>query len=875
MSSVQLADAQLLIDGTPRVLLSASVFAFRIPESQWADRLRATAALGYHAIDVYFPWNFHETAPGQWDFTGRRDVGRFLDLAAQAGLFVIARPGPYICAEWDGGGLPAWLPLVPGLRLRQNEPAYLAAVERWFDQIIPMIARRQHGLGGSVILVQIENELDFFDCEDPAGYLDALAQMALKRGIETPIIGCAGQGDLVRASSPLVLPAANLYPDDASPNVETLAGRLAAVLAERGLPLLSTETNRQHRTLKRIAASGAKLLGPYLQASCWNFDYGTAVNNWGDVLGFMTADYDFGGAIDPTGGERPDAAEARRLAAVIDALGTKLAAGRPGTPPPLKAGASLPSAAIDLAGGGQLYSLTALDGCETLFVQLDDLALPVAVPAQSTVLLVHSLPIGAGAELTASSAELVGWEASDRFTRLVFAARRTETVMIRAARAISVNCAGDSVVAGGLPMTFSGSDGAVSVETEDGLLEVVFQPAELKLAALAGDPAQPIRRIGFGCPGPSNGWTAVAGQTEVLPLERHGVFNGNGRYRTPRVPAGALGLVLRAAADIAAVRLGGQVLDWRANGGSDLWLPFEEPVASPVGLEVIARIWGHSNFDDGRLPSLRLGSLRGIAGAVAVTEVIPLDEGWEVAASENSAVGAQPSPNCRFGGWMTAKYPQAVAYRRRLQTDAEDSLVLNLVGGACSMEVAVDGAVRGRLTPLCPTLFLGKTRSESELAVTVARTWGEPTGELELLVGTELGPWSIQRQATPELLDSRAAVSYAITDLPIRIEPGAVGWARVAADGLGSFHNGNAVIRLQGEGLHVTAFSGDVNLGRIWLGGIAGAALCGGRGDILLVPAAGARDGLDLCLEATRAGGGVLEAIAAGGPVDSLTRGGR
>ncbi len=80
---------------------------------------------GYTLVDVYVPWNFHETAPGGWDFTGRRDVGEFLDLARDAGLGVIARPGPYICSEWDGGALPAWLTLEDGLALRQAEPRYL------------------------------------------------------------------------------------------------------------------------------------------------------------------------------------------------------------------------------------------------------------------------------------------------------------------------------------------------------------------------------------------------------------------------------------------------------------------------------------------------------------------------------------------------------------------------------------------------------------------------------------------------------------------------------------------------------------------------------------------------------------------------------
>lgn len=142
---VRLTDGHLLVDGRPRVLLCASLFYFRLPRSQWRARLEQVRASGYTSVDVYLPWNFHETGPGTWDFTGERDVSAFLDLAAEVGLLVVARPGPYICSEWDGGALPAWLTLEPGLRVRQHEPRFLEHVRRWFDQVGPLLAARQLG----------------------------------------------------------------------------------------------------------------------------------------------------------------------------------------------------------------------------------------------------------------------------------------------------------------------------------------------------------------------------------------------------------------------------------------------------------------------------------------------------------------------------------------------------------------------------------------------------------------------------------------------------------------------------------------------------------------------------------------------------------
>ena len=320
-------DAQgIRIDGRPQLLLCASLFYFRLPPEQWRARLDQVRASGYTCVDVYLPWNFHELTPGQWSFDGRRDVAAFLDLAHETGLYVIARPGPYICSEWDGGALPAWLGLDPDLRVRQNEPRYLAQVTAWFDQALPILARRQSP-GGAVIMVQLENELDFFDCQDRAGYLAALRDQAISHGITVPLIACAGQGDIAGAGGDVagLIAACNFYPNDDSPHIEAEVRRYAALLTGRGLPLLVTETNRRHRTLRRLLASGASLIAPYLQSSGWNFGYSPAAGNWGDPGSFMSHDYDFGGYVSPTGQERPEYAEAQVLSRVLGTLGPPLA----------------------------------------------------------------------------------------------------------------------------------------------------------------------------------------------------------------------------------------------------------------------------------------------------------------------------------------------------------------------------------------------------------------------------------------------------------------------------------------------------------------------------------------------------------------------
>lgn len=152
-------DAVLYRSGEPYRILAGAIHYFRVHPDLWRDRLRRLKAMGANTVDTYVAWNFHQPKPGDApDFTGWRDVGRFIDLAAEEGLDVIVRPGPYICAEWDNGGFPAWLTGTPGMELRRLDPLFTAAVEEWFDQLLPIITSRQAVQGGPVVAVQIENE---------------------------------------------------------------------------------------------------------------------------------------------------------------------------------------------------------------------------------------------------------------------------------------------------------------------------------------------------------------------------------------------------------------------------------------------------------------------------------------------------------------------------------------------------------------------------------------------------------------------------------------------------------------------------------------------------------------------------------------------
>ncbi|CAM3402950.1 beta-galactosidase [Paenibacillus lupini] len=181
------------INGQQIFLNSAAIHYFRMPKEEWREVLVKAKLAGMNCVDTYFAWNVHEPEEGQWSFEGDNDCGAFLDLCHELGLWVIARPGPFICAEWDFGGFPYWLNNKGGIKFRSYDEQYLTYVDRYMDQIIPIICKREIGAGGSVILVQVENEYGYLaDDETARDYMHHLRDVMLERGVTVPLITCVG-----------------------------------------------------------------------------------------------------------------------------------------------------------------------------------------------------------------------------------------------------------------------------------------------------------------------------------------------------------------------------------------------------------------------------------------------------------------------------------------------------------------------------------------------------------------------------------------------------------------------------------------------------------------------------------------------------------
>jgi len=183
-------DNSYRINGQPTWLLSGEMHYFKMARGDWRRRLVQLKCAGFNTVSVYMPWNYHELAEGEWDFSGDRDVEYFLALAAELGLYVVARPGPYICNEWQAGGLPAWLSAKSGVRLRTKDPRFLTYVDRWWDRIVPIIQRYEHGRGGTVILAQVENEYGHYGEGQEPEYVGHLRDGLRERGVTVPIINC-------------------------------------------------------------------------------------------------------------------------------------------------------------------------------------------------------------------------------------------------------------------------------------------------------------------------------------------------------------------------------------------------------------------------------------------------------------------------------------------------------------------------------------------------------------------------------------------------------------------------------------------------------------------------------------------------------------
>jgi beta-galactosidase len=192
---------QFLMDGKPYQIIAGEMHYTRVPRTEWRDRFRKARAMGLNTITTYAFWNAHEPRPGVYDFSGQNDIAEYIREAQAEGLNVILRPGPYVCAEWELGGYPAWLLKDRDVMLRSDEAKYTAAVKVWFarlgEEIKPLLLKN----GGSIIAVQVENEYGSFG--DDKAYMEGVKNALVESGMGDMLLYTAdGPSEVTKGSLP-------------------------------------------------------------------------------------------------------------------------------------------------------------------------------------------------------------------------------------------------------------------------------------------------------------------------------------------------------------------------------------------------------------------------------------------------------------------------------------------------------------------------------------------------------------------------------------------------------------------------------------------------------------------------------------------------
>ncbi len=213
----EIKGGQFLYDAKPIHIYGGEIHYARIPREYWQQRLQMVKAMGLNAITTYVFWNYHETAPGVWDFkTESRDLAAFVRAAQQEGLLVILRPGPYVCAEWEFGGYPWWLQQNPALQLRTLNQPFLDSCAVYIHKLYEQVGDLQVTQGGPIIMVQAENEFGSYvaqrkdiPLETHRKYNAAVKDLLVEAGFEVPFFTSDGSWLFEGGAIEGVFPTAN------------------------------------------------------------------------------------------------------------------------------------------------------------------------------------------------------------------------------------------------------------------------------------------------------------------------------------------------------------------------------------------------------------------------------------------------------------------------------------------------------------------------------------------------------------------------------------------------------------------------------------------------------------------------------------------
>ncbi len=189
MTTFSISD-EFYLDQKPFKFISGSIHYFRVVPEYWRDRLEKLRLMGCNTVETYVPWNLHEPQEGQYCFDDGLDLRRFIQTAQEVGLYVILRPAPYICAEWEFGGLPYWLLQDSNMKLRFDYPPFMEKIERYFSHLFPQVNDLQFTHGCPILMMQVENEYGGY--ANDKNYLRKMAAAMRTAGVDTPLVTSDG-----------------------------------------------------------------------------------------------------------------------------------------------------------------------------------------------------------------------------------------------------------------------------------------------------------------------------------------------------------------------------------------------------------------------------------------------------------------------------------------------------------------------------------------------------------------------------------------------------------------------------------------------------------------------------------------------------------
>lgn len=667
-----------VFDGCPKFILSGTINYFRLHPDDWRLRLEALKACGFNTVDTYVAWNYHEQREGEFDFSaGNRDLDRYLSLCGELGLWVYFRPGPYICNEWDGGGLPTWLYTKPEVDLRQNQPAYLSYALRYLHQVNQIASKHLYTDGGPVILYALENELDFYHCRDPHGYISALKNQATQDGIDVPLTCCIGLKTHIKAATGLVdgvIPSPNIYangPIDrvaATTYLRLLAGTWASGKHMDDIPVFVTEMHGQENQMRRMLSGGFKGLSPFNFSGGTHFGRWNSTSNWGGQV-LIPSSIDFSCQITFDGRLSTHFYASRLLAGLIHAFEDHLLSCDPLTND--DRGPTSPNPQLgwkDTPESRGLINSLLRDDCGFMFLyngtnEPQDLKIdfhgkkyprfstsPIA-PGYTHIALL-GLPMqhmGIDATIRYSTAEVAQFTPQPDSAELVLygpAGQAGEICFDASVPIRLVENPAESHAEGSAELHADESaqvhaegDNALTLVVTYGLpqtLRLMFGTTPLTIKVLGRADAEtyqlPIksRQRGSGQDLTAGPWTyremihtdfphTYTGEPKAL--ETLGIYQGAAWYEgTFTLDAPQAGPITFAhAAEFVSAYLDGVYLETQLGKGGPMTIALPEPLAAGTHtLRLRTEIWGHANFNEGGWPSGGLGSLRGLFGPMTL-----------------------------------------------------------------------------------------------------------------------------------------------------------------------------------------------------------------------------------------------------------------